>query len=83
MLTRRSILRGLIAAPAIVSAGSIMPVKLGAVAPLDHYPLLGWGLPTELYSPTAGAWITWSDLAKYGRTAYDEAMNFNGLNYRV
>jgi hypothetical protein len=28
MLTRRSILRGLIAAPAIVSAGSIMPVKL-------------------------------------------------------
>jgi hypothetical protein len=28
MLTRRSLLRGLIAAPAIVSAGSIMPVKL-------------------------------------------------------
>jgi hypothetical protein len=28
MLTRRSILRGLIAAPAIVSAGSIMPVRL-------------------------------------------------------
>jgi hypothetical protein len=28
MLTRRSILRGLIATPAIVSIGSIMPVKL-------------------------------------------------------
>jgi hypothetical protein len=28
MLTRRSILRGLFAAPAIVSAGSIMPVRL-------------------------------------------------------
>jgi hypothetical protein len=36
MLTRRSILRGLIAAPAIVSAGSIMPVKL-------------WKVPTPMW----------------------------------
>jgi hypothetical protein len=28
MLTRRSLLRGLIAAPAVVSVGSIMPVRL-------------------------------------------------------
>jgi hypothetical protein len=34
MLTRRSILRGLIAAPAIVSIGSIMPVRLWKPMPV-------------------------------------------------
>jgi hypothetical protein len=51
MLTRRSILRGLFAAPAIVSAGSIMPVKLWR----PSFVIYGFDLDT-------GAWNTLPEL---------------------
>jgi hypothetical protein len=35
LLTRRSLLRGLFAAPAIVAVGNIMPVKLWRPEPID------------------------------------------------
>ena len=53
MITRRSIMRGLFAAPAVVAASSLMPLR-GLVMPVSHDPQwLVWindrivGLPVE------------------------------------
>jgi hypothetical protein len=55
MLERRAFLRGLICAPAVVAASSLMPVR---ALKLLRPPVYGW---TRMISYKPGDTITWND----------------------
>jgi hypothetical protein len=59
MITRRSILRGLFAAPAVVAASSLMPIR-GIVMPpellLDPYYFRGFYFYSDFYGSLQSQW---------------------------
>jgi hypothetical protein len=72
MLTRRSILRGLFAAPAIVSASSIMPVKLWD----PNAWLADCDIATEAAWRTEGLWRTYSEIDSLAVKLYSKQLAF-------
>ncbi len=63
MITRRSIMRGLFAAPAVVAASSLMPLR-GLVMPVRQSIILQWGIKVSHLSAGDGSAITREDVVR-------------------